>query len=257
MSQYSGGLHAYQNGINNENELLEAINNKKYSELSEHLQKMIRKMFPKVWLDDLIIVKKVPGFAKADLEFIIHDEHHYLSVKYGNSAQVHTEKLSTFFSFLKEHQFSDELLNNIALYHYGDETTNGTGTYRMNQQEVMRNYASIVEKINEELNLNRYFVRDFVKRVVFIGNDPSKQAADFIYHGDIEEGEICSMESVLQYTKRKTFHRIINAHIGQIMFRPYARYSKGLEKHPEKRHVVVFEWSHLLWDLEFINQWKY
>lgn len=251
------GFYGYVNGIRNETEIVGAVNGKKYCDLTDHLRKIINKMFPKIQNGDLISVKKVPGFAKADLEFTVDGESHYLSVKYGASSQVHCEQISIFIEWLKEHNFTQEIIDLFLFYHYGDGTKDGSGIKRMSQKEVLSTYSDYILRLNEALNSDRFVVRDFVKRVVFEGNDILKQNADYIYHGDIEEGEICSKESVLQYVKRKTFSRLINVHIGPIMIRPYARYLSGVETHPEKRHQVTFEWNRMEWDFEYINEWKF
>lgn len=253
----NNGFYGYTNGITNEKEIENALDGKTFGSLSEHLQNVVHKMFHHIEDGDIIHAERIPGFPKPDLKITVNDESHYLSIKYGASAQVHCEKVEVFVKWLKEHQISERVIQLLLIYQYGDGTTDGNGERRMSQQEVLRVYSKEIAELNEELNKDRFFVRDFVKRVVFEGNDPDKVSADFIYHGDIEEGEICSKESVLSYTKRKRFDRLVNVHIGPVMVRPYARYSKNEERYPEKRHQVTFEWNRMLWDLEYINQWKY
>ncbi len=253
----NSGIIGYENGMRNETELLEAINGKKLPELSKHLQYIVRTMFKRADMFDTVYVEKVPGFAKPDLKFTIGDEVHYLSVKHGQSSQVHCEDIQTFIKWLRENGMSEHIIECFLKYHYADGTLDGTGKDRMNQNKVMVFYEDEVKEINEAFNENRFFVRDLVKRVVFDGNDPSKPSADFIYHGDIEEGEICSMESVLKYSKQKRCEKLNTPHIGRILIRPYARYLHNQDTHPEKRHKVTFDWIRLEWDLEYIKEWGY
>ena len=253
----NSGIFGYVNGIQNEKEIMEALDGKSFKELSDHLKKVVQTMFRDIKDDDVIHAEKVPGFAKPDLKISVNDEKHYLSIKFGSSSSLHCEQLEVLINWLSDHGIDDETIDNLLLYHYGDGTRDGSGQRRMPQQEVLRVYSKEVEQLNLKLNSNRFFVRDFVKRVVFDGNDPFKPSADFIYHGDIEEGEICSKEAMLAYCKRKTFHRLINVHIGPVMIRPYARYTSGVETYPEKRQKVAFEWSRIGWDIMYINKWKF
>lgn len=251
------GIDGYLNGIQNETEIMNAINGKKYSELTKHLKHIVKEMFNDVEDGDVVHVEKVPGFAKPDLKFTLYNETHYLSVKFGASSQVHCEELEVFVQWLKDHAFSDHIIDCFKKYHYGDGTLDGSGKRRMGQQEVLNTYKQEIDEINEAFNSNRYLVRDLAKLVVFVGNDPSKPSADFLYHGDIEEGEICSMDSVLRYFKTKKVDKLITPHFGRILLRPYARYLNGNETYPEKRHKVVFEWCRMNWDLEFIKTWRF
>ena len=253
----NSGIYGYNNGIRNETEIMDAINGKKYCELSKHLQHIVKEMFSDIENDSVIHVEKVPGFAKPDLKFTVYNESHYLSVKYGTSSQVHCVELEVFVKWLKDHEFSDHIIECFKKYHYGDGTLDGTGEKRMSQQETLNTYKSEIEEINEAFNANRYLVRDLAKLVIFDGNDSNKPSADFIFHGDIEEGEICSMDSVLRYFKTKKADKLITPHFGRIILRPYARYLSGKETYPEKRHKVVFEWCRMIWDLEFIKTWRF
>ena len=251
------GIIGYYNGLKNEDEIMDAINGKKYQDLSTHLKHIVKEMFNSIDDDSVIKVEKVPGFAKPDLKFSSDGESHYLSIKYGASSQLHCEDLSVFVKWLKDHGFSDHIINCFKLYHYGDGTLDGTGLNRLNQKETLEKYHREIEEINNAFNEDRYLVRDLCRLIVFEGNDPEKPAADFIYHGDIEEGEICSMESVLRYFKTKRADKLITPHFGRIILRPYARYLNKQETYPEKRHKVVFEWCRMIWDLEFIKQWRF
>lgn len=253
----NNGAIGYTNGIRNENEIIRAINKKKFSELTPHLKMVVETMFPHIKDNNIIEVSHVDGFAKPDLKFVVDDEEHFLSVKFGMSSQVHCEDLTIFLDWLKRHNIPEYILNCIRKYHYADGTLDGTGKERLSQNRAMIVYEQEIKDINEALNEDRFFVRDLARRVVFDGNDPLKPSADFLYHGDIEEGEICSMESVLRYCKNKRADSIIMPHIGRIMIRPYARYLSGQDTHPEKRHKVVFEWVRMNWDLQYIKQWGY
>ena len=221
------------------------------------MKDIIKYMFKNVQDDDVIKAAKVPGFSKPDLKIMINEESHYLSIKYGYACQVHKEELSVFVEWLSDKGVSQRTIDALLTYHYGDGTTDGTGERRMHQQEVLRYYSEAIREMNAVLNQDRFFVRDFVRRVVFDGNEEHKPSADFIYHGDIEEGVICSKSSMLSYIKRKTFERLVNPHIGPIMFRPYARYLSGEETHPEKRHQICFEWYRIEWDIAYIRQYDF
>lgn len=253
----NSGIYGYENGIQNENEIMNAINGKKFSELSEHLKYVVKEMFNSIRGEDLIKVEKVPGFAKPDLKFTVLDESHYLSIKFGNSSQLHCEDIDVFVKWLKDNDFSDHIIECFKKYHYADGTLDGTGKKRLGQQEAMEVYQSEVDELNAAFNSNRFLVRDLAKRVIFEGNDPSKPKADFIYHGDIEEGKICPMDTVLNYFKLKRSDKLFTPHFSRILVRPYARYLNNQDTNPDKRHKVVFEWVRMKWDLEFMKHWRY
>lgn len=247
----------YWNGIQNEQEILEAINGKKIQDLSPNLQKLVKKMFRSVDIFETIKVEQVPGFAKPDLKFTIGDESHYLSVKHGLSSQVHCEDISVFIDWLRKNNMSEHIIECYLRYHYADGTLDGSGKKRLSQPEALQVYKDEVEEINQAFNDDRFFVGSLFRRVMFEGNDPSKPAAEFIYHGDKEDGVICSKESVLSYAKTKREAKTKAPHFCKIVVRPYARYVNNDDTYPEKRHKVVFEWIRMRWDLEYINKYRY
>ena len=107
---------------------------------------------------------------------------------------------------------------------------------------------------NEELNQYNQDVVNFVDKVVFIGNDENLPSADFIYHGNINFGVICSRQNVIKHLRKRNYDYMRNLHIGPIQFHPYARYVNGVGKHEYKRDIVNFKWINFIGDLEYIAQ---
>lgn len=240
-------------GTNFEDDFIESINTKKYFNLSENMKQVIKTMFPNVKEENQIVAEKCDPYGKPDIKVTIGDLSHYVSLKTNTAKHIHSEELSIFIKQLTNFNISSKTLDTIRKFHYGDGTLDGTGNIRMTYDELFPTMIKEIKEANEELNEFNEHVVKLVDKFVFIGNNESRPSADFIYHGSLKFGVICSRKQVLKHLRRRNYDFMRNLHIGPIQFHPYARYASFKEKHPYKRDIVNFVWVNFISDLEYIS----
>lgn len=241
-------------GLKVENDLIEALNNKKISEISNNLKHLILHIFDNVNLNATIMAEHCDPRGKPDIKLIIENETHYLSVKSGQSKSIHCEEINKFIKFLSDSEVSQETIDTILLYQYGDGTTDGSGKERLGYDDLFPFLVKRIKKANEELNEYNDFLLRFIDRVLFKGNFPDLPAADCIYHGNVEYGVACTKKQIIKHLRKKNYDYMHNLHIGPVQFRPYARYVDFIERNPGKRSITQFGWVNLNADLMYISE---
>ncbi|MCQ3034728.1 MAG: hypothetical protein MJ248_00640 [Bacilli bacterium] len=240
-------------GIYKEDEFINALNNKKFGELNDNLKAMLKRMFVSLQDSNIFHVERIYGFLKPDFFIECRGEVHFVSLKTGSSIGVHQERLKTFIEYLREKGISEETIKTILLYQYGDGTLDGTGERRMPIEEINYRLLEQIKAANLELNSSKDFIYEFIQRAIFVGVIEPKSPADYVYHGDIEHGVICSRKQINKHLKYRTWSYIHGLHIGPLRFRPHARYVGVEIKNPESREKVDFEWIGLQHELSTIS----
>ncbi len=240
-------------GTKFETEMINALNNKFYKDLSANLKNIIFNMFPNV--DDLseIKAKHCEPYGKPDIKITINNDIHYLSLKTGTAKAIHCEAFTKFLDKVKNIGVSERTISILKQFQYGDGTEDGTGEKRYSYEELFPKMISDIKFANEELNYSNEKMVEFVDILVFKGNYPEYPSADFIYHGNIEYGVIVSRTKVLKHLRRKNYDYMRNLHIGPIQFHPYARYVDFEANYPEKREKTNFKWINFEADLYYIS----
>lgn len=167
---------------------------------------------------------------------------------------LHDEQIKTVILFLRELGLSTFGQKLLLYYQYGDGTLDGSGEKRKNYYETYDWLKNGIKEFNEEINLNHQWVEKIVDRVMFQGVDKNAPKADYIYQGDLTYGTAISREQVLTHLKRKTYDYYENLHIGPLMVRPHARYSRGKIKNEKLRNRIVFYWPNFPEDVRYINR---
>lgn len=235
-------------------DFIEALNMKNYENLSENLKNLVKIVFPHICEGEKIYAESCDPYGKPDVKLTFRGESHFISLKTNSSKHVHSEALSLFVDQLNNFGISEETINTIRKYHYGDGTINGNGTTRMTYDELFPTMINEIKKANEELNFYNDRMVNIVEKFVFIGNDENKEQADFIYHGSLNFGVICSRKQVVKHLRKRNYDYMRNPHIGPLQFHPYARYASFKERSPYKREIINFIWINFISDLEYISQ---
>ena len=240
-------------GIENEENFVRCIDNKKYDELNKHLQYFLHYLFPVINAETKFHCFQTRNFAKPDICISLESEMRFVSLKYGECETVHNENIITFKQFLKDNGISDEAIEAYLLYHYGDGTTDGTGTRRMGSVEARFHYQDKIKKLNEEFNKSKDFVKKFAERVMFQGVNPQANGADYIYHGDTDYGVFMSKYQLMKQLDKKNYDYMTSCvHIGPFVVRPHARYSNKEIRNVEHRHTVVINYPKIIQDIMYI-----
>ena len=241
-------------GIENEEKMVANLNGKTFDSLNNNLQFFIYYLFPKLDKNKKIACFQTENFIKPDICVSQENELRFVSLKYGQSETLHNENIKTFINFLKEHGISDYTIETYLLYHYGDGTINGTGKRRMSSVEVRFMYNDRINKMNEEFNASKQFIKDFADRVMFQGVNPEASRADYIYHGDPDYGVFISRNQFMRHIEKKNWDFMQTCvHIGPFVVRPHARYSNKEIRNEEHRHTVVVNYPRFVQDLLYIS----
>ena len=228
-------------GTKFENYLVNLFNNKKFSELNNQGQYVIKNIFDKY--DDNAVFESglVRGFMKPDIYIKHGDKTVHISVKTGTARTVHQERISTFIPFLRRLGISNRTLQTILFMHFSDGTMDGTGEKRYSFEDMRYHLKDRIIEANRELNSRIEIVQAFIEHCMFVGVITNAIPADYIYHGEENFGYLVSKEDFIKYIKRKNWSYLSNLHIGPVYFRCHARYlNKPILS--EKSRLMVDVW---------------
>lgn len=241
-------------GLLHEEEMVRELNQKTISELNNNSRNLIKNLFGV--LDETMKVEcfRLNDSSKTDLVISYNGEKHYVSMKSGAAVIVHNEILDNFVDYLKTEGISEQTIKTIKLFHYGDGTEDGTGSFRESYQEIVYQLKNEIALANLELNKNIDFVVRAVERLVFNGASLEYQQADSFYFGDRNYGVVVTKKQVIKYLYRKDFSYFNNLHIGPLLLRPDCRYSGKPIKSERKRNRIVAYWPNLQSDIAYISR---
>lgn len=240
------------NGTLAEQEFIKALDMQKFSDLNNNLKNFISIIFPQIDDSEVLHAEHCNPLGKPDIKVTFKGESHFVSLKSGTAEHVHNEQLTKFLKKIEMFHVPSFVMDTLKRFHYGDGTLDGTGDVRMSYEELFPTMISDIRVANDYLNESNDNIVNFVDTIVFKGNDESLPAADFLYHGNVNYGIMCSRKQVLKHLKRKNYDFMRNLHIGPIQFHPYARYVAGDGAHPFKRELVNFKWVNLIPDIDYI-----
>ena len=241
-------------GVQKEYQLVESLNNKKFKELDDSMQKVIRYMYAKVQDDDVITSGIMEDYIKPDLFVSINGKKKTISLKTGVNTIIHQEQILDFCKFLKECGVSETTIKTILYFHYGDGTYDGSGEERLSYAVLRARLEKHIQAANIELNTDRKLVVDLVYRFLIKGKKEENPEADYIiYQGDKGFYIIVHKDQVLRYSETCKYDFLESLHIGPILFRPHARYYNKQIKSVRRREKVEFYWPRILQDFIYIG----
>ena len=138
------------NGFENESNLIDYLNGKRYFELNDNFKKFIRFIFGEVNKESKIKACSGKSGQKPDLIIEIDDVKKYVSVKVGTGNSVHQEEIEMFMNFLNTLPISEVSKIELLKFHWADGTYDGTGKIRVSSAEYKKEHAE--EIINYILN---------------------------------------------------------------------------------------------------------
>ena len=89
-------------GIKIEFELVNVFNNKKYGDLNEFHQSIVKRIFPNIIDSDLISSGICNMYSKTDIYIEFSNVRKYISVKRCRSDSMHFESIKDFIIFLRK-----------------------------------------------------------------------------------------------------------------------------------------------------------
>ena len=241
-------------GLLHEQEMIHSLNNKRINDLNQNLKTLMSALFGVLDENEIIKAYKVDDAFKTDFVIEYNDQKRYVSMKSGKACVVHNEILINFIDFLNEYNISDETLETIKLFHYGDGTTDGTGETRQPYEETYYQLRDRIKKANKELNANMDFILAVVNRCVFKGSNDDNLEADCMYFGDVDYGTIATKRQFIANIRRRGFDYYNNLHIGPLLLRPDARYVNKDIIYRRKLDRIVCYWPNLREDVEYMSK---
>lgn len=238
-------------GFVNEDVLTNYINSHKFDEYNTNIKNFLKFLF-KSNLNPALPFKaeKKAGQIKPDIVIKHNGIQKFISIKKGSGNSVHQEKIEVFFPYVRN-ILGDTELNNLKIFHYGDDSTDDSGPIRYNASECKIRYQREIRELNRSFNKWEYLTK-FLDRFLFIGNK-SNIIVDAIYHGTIDSGLWASREEITDYISKNNFDA--NAvHFGPLSYQVWGRDEKRTAVHPDRRYVMQVKWGTLTNDLKKIRE---
>ncbi len=184
-------------GKENEENLIKAINGKRLCEIPSGPQAFLRDTKESVTDETEFVADSSVYGMKPDIEIAERgfNTEWYVSIKKGKNNSVHQEKIDYFVQYATDElDMSDEERDSLLLYLYGDGTLDGN-TERdkwMKEEEVREKYSDELSSVQQFLNRNK---RSLLERFLVygrLGKDYNIKA-NYIYHGTTEAATWCKL----------------------------------------------------------------
>ncbi len=156
---------------------------------------------------------------------------------------VHVEGIESFTTFLKELGVRKSLINMFLKYHYADGTKNGTGDIRISSAEYKKHHQNEINKINKELNKDRY-IDKLINRFVLQGNK-SGYEVDAIIYGVVDDFIWITNEEIKYIIKKHLVDDISSLHVSCLSIQPMSRNLNYNSKYEFCRHYIQIKWYNI------------
>ena len=239
-------------GFKNENNIIEYIDKKKIKDLNENMKKFILYIFNIKNEDAIIQATSGEKGEKTDIIIKINDEIKRVSVKIGSGNSVHQENIDVFVEFLKSINIPENIIYELLKYHWGDGTSDGTGTERISGPEYKRKFPEEIKTINTELN-KKENLKLFIDRFIIQGKSSDYHSIDVLYYGDINEGHWAKKEEIIEYIVNNIF-KMKSIHFGPVTYQIWNRCLNFNKNTENRRRVMQIKWASLYKDLLVIER---
>lgn len=235
-------------GFSNEEHIANYLNNQSFSNLNENMQDFLGFLFNRRILSQELILSditlKIEGKnPKPDIWIKIGNEIRYVSVKEGSGNSVHQETFKEFCCFLENINVSEETINYLKLYHYGDNTLEGNGEIRLSTADIKLKYNTKIQYVNKELNFPSV-LNEILDRVLFSGVFKNPIVVDAIYHGTVEYGVYAARDEIINYLiDNANVSKMSGIKFSELTYQPWTRDQFRTAAHPERRYVMQVKWG--------------
>lgn len=240
----------FNNGLKNEFDIIKYLHNKKVTDLSDNWKRALSKVF-KYFDEDtrhFVTSRKVDGVDKGDIFVGFRRQLRSISIKSGEDVTLHGERLSTFCGFLKWLGISDESIDTLKLYHFGDGTLDGTGDVHYDVNTLKEMYKDRIKAFNEEVN-NPIYLKKIYDRFIWRGTLTQKVGCDFIYYGNVEQGIMVECIPLVEYLLKQPIPYSNSIHFGPLYYLPKYRGLKKFDPENKGRYYINIKWPRMLEEL--------
>ena len=244
------------NGLTNEKNIILMLNGKSLLDLNDNLKSFIIFLFKDVNENDLIISGKINGKQKADIFIKINYNIKYISIKSGSENSIHSECIDSFIKFLQGLKVRENILNYLLLYHYGDDTLDGSGIKRYSAEECKLKYRDNIMIFNKYVSYNNILTK-IIDRFLFLGTKNNKYAVDAIYYGNEHYGIWASREEILNYLINNKCFYMKSIHFSSLTFQNLGRNINKNKKSEFHRKYIQIKWFSIVSDMQKIKRNKF
>lgn len=236
-----------------ENMFINEINNKQYINLNNNLKGFIKYLFNNVNDKDIIFCENINNHQKADVSITVNKVTKYVSIKTGYENSVHVEKINDFIDYLKSINISSYRINDLLLYHYGDETFNGSGVKRLSAEEAKLKYQKEIYLFNKHINYSAN-LKNIIDRFLFKGTNENNILTDAIYYGNIDIGIWASRDEILNYFNNHKSMYMKTPHFSSLTYQNWCRNKNFSSKSESHRYYIQIKWFSILSDMKKIRE---
>lgn len=208
-------------GTNNELEMANYLNNKKYKELNLTMKEFIKYICQTKNItynkETKIIAEYVKNNKlKEDIYITINHIQIGVSLKMGSGNSCHQEKIEDFIHFIQTKlNASNEICDLWRFFIWADGTLDGSGAMDRdaNGRIICRCGTSLFkEKYPQKRQILQKFVNEnideLLTRAIFVGKYNSN--VEFVYHGTYKQGRWISRNEVISFVKHFLIFQMLN-----------------------------------------------
>lgn len=209
-------------GLLNEEEIIEYLDQMPFSKLNQKWQKHIKVMFPFVLDSDVIYARKFPDHqAKPDMMVKVRHTIQYVSIKSGRNPSVHQEDFFAFQNFLKRIGVSDQTQRIIYFFHFGETKKLNNDGQPFTKDELETRYSDYFLKASTSLD-NTKIIEEVINRTIIKGANMKRNGITYLYYGNLEKGFLLSKEDIYSLVMNYREHKS-SIHFGGLNYQPSGR----------------------------------
>lgn len=239
-------------GFENEDELIEYLNSKKIKDLNSNMKDFIFFIFGNIDEENIIQATSGKSGQKPDMIITINNVIKRISIKKGTGNSVHQEKVDVFVEFLESINISNETINKLLKFHWGDGTSDGAGSQRISSSDYKQQFPEEIEMINKEFNKEKN-IKEFIYRFIMQGKSDDYDIVDALYYGNVNEGHWASKDEIIEYVVNNIFN-LNSIHFGPLTYQIWNRCLNFNPNTENRRRVMQVKWGSLLNDLLIIER---
>lgn len=229
--------------IEDEERMDKWLNGKKYCDLHSNLKYFLRNMFGDIFDDTIIYCKRIGTTEYRHYEVKVGALTKYVSQRLLCENIVRQITIYELLGFLKKKGISEETLNVIKMYHFGDGTLTGSKERIINRTSTNSFLYKKFKKVNWELNHNYDLILEFFNASVFHSTKPELYKVRYVYIGYKEWGEVIDITQVARYIRHLCWVYVHGIHIGPLYIVPHIYTAKKPVINENARSLVDIKWK--------------
>ena len=230
-------------GFSNAREIAEGMDGCRVMNLRGALLGLINTVFPGAALTDIVRCSVINA-AKPDLRITIGERSANVSIFVGSGNSVHQENFVEFLAFCRESLGMTAAEESaLRFIYYGDGTVGGTG----NVADRLPDSRTIKQRYPLQTSVAQAFFdkhrRELASRFLVTGKSLDKPNAEYVFHGNVQNGIAISYNAVLDYIERYEGTGSGLLSIGPLSFQIWNRNLSGDAGKEYKRESLQIKWS--------------